>query len=76
MTSQPGFQTIAIHRLPNMSQGKGNQTMKFGHLTEYNKKKKFFQKLCINWGEETSYKSHFIFFYKSLKWDESKWSVV
>ena len=30
MTSQPGLQTIAIHILPNISQSKGNQTMKFG----------------------------------------------
>ena len=34
MTSQPGLQ--AIHILPNISQGKNNQTMKFGHLIEYN----------------------------------------
>ena len=32
MTSQPGLQTIAIHILPNISQSKGNQTMKFGQL--------------------------------------------
>ena len=37
MTSQPGLQTIAIHILPNISQSKGNQTMKFGQLIEYNK---------------------------------------
>ena len=37
MTSQPGLQTIAMHILPNISQSKGNQTMKFGHLIEYNK---------------------------------------
>ena len=30
MTSQPGKQTIAIHIMPNISRGKGNQTMKFG----------------------------------------------
>ena len=34
MTSQPGLQTI--HILPNISQGKSNETMKFGHLIEYN----------------------------------------
>ena len=38
MTSQPGLQTIAIHVLPIISQSKGNQTMKFGQLIEYNKK--------------------------------------
>ena len=37
MTSQPGLQTIAMHILPNVWQSKGNQTMKFGQLTEYNK---------------------------------------
>ena len=43
MTSQPGLQTIAIHLLP---QSKGNQTMKFGQLIEYNMKNTFLQKLC------------------------------
>ena len=38
MTSQSGLQTIAIHILPNISQSKDNQTMKFGQLIEYNKK--------------------------------------
>ena len=37
MTSKPGLQTIAIHLLPNISQSKSNQTMKFGQLIEYNK---------------------------------------
>ena len=36
MTSQPGQQIIAIHILSNISRGKGNQTMKFGQLIEYN----------------------------------------
>ena len=46
MTSQPGLQTIAIHILPNISRSKGNQTMKFGQLIEYNKGNIFLQKLC------------------------------
>ena len=29
MSSQPGLQTIAIQILPNISQSKGNQTMRF-----------------------------------------------
>ena len=37
MTSQPGQQTIIIHILPNISRSKGNKTMKFGQLVEYNK---------------------------------------
>ena len=44
MTSQPGKQTIAIHTLPNISRIKGNQTMKFGQLTEYNLRNIFFEK--------------------------------
>ena len=54
MTSQPGLQTIAIHVLPNISQSKGNQTMKFGQQIEYNKRNIFYQKLCRKWGKETS----------------------
>ena len=46
MTSQPGSQTISIHILPDISQSKGNQIMKFGQLIEYNKRNIFFQKLC------------------------------
>ena len=36
MTSQPCYQTIIIHILPNISRNKGNQAMKFGQLIEYN----------------------------------------
>ena len=61
MTSQPGLQTIAIHILPNISQSKGNQTMKFGQLIEYNKRNIFFQKLCRKWGKETGSRSLFHF---------------
>ena len=46
MTSQPVLQTIAIHVLSNISQSKGNQTMKFGQLMEHNKRNIFLQKLC------------------------------
>ena len=46
MTSQPGLQTVAIYILPNISQRKGNQTMKFGQLIEYNESNIFLQKLC------------------------------
>ena len=46
LTSQIGLQTIAIHILPNISQSKGKQTMKFGQLLEYNKRNNFLQKLC------------------------------
>ena len=43
-TSQPGYQTIAIHILANTSRSKGNQTMKFGQLTEYNMRNNFLKK--------------------------------
>ena len=46
MTSLLGLQTIVIHIFPNISQSKGNQTMKFGQLIEYNKRNIFLQKLC------------------------------
>ena len=32
MTSQPGLEAIAKHILPNISQSKGNQTMKISRL--------------------------------------------
>ena len=44
MTSQPGLETIPIYMLPNISQRKGNQTMKFGQLIEYNVGELFFLK--------------------------------
>ena len=61
MTSQPDLQSIAIHNLPNTSQNKDKQTMKFGQLIEYNKINYFLQKLCGK---------------KSLTWGESKWSIA
>ena len=48
MTSQPVLQTIAIHILPNISQSKGNQTMKFGQLIEYNREIFFFRNYAEN----------------------------
>ena len=41
MTSQPILQAIAIHILSNISQRKGNKTMKLGQLIEYNKRNIF-----------------------------------
>ena len=51
MTSQPGSQTTAIHILPNISQSKGNKTMKFGQLIEYNKRNVFFKDYAENEAE-------------------------
>ena len=48
MTSQPALQTIAIHILLNISQSKGNQTMKFGQLIEYNKGNMFLKNYAEN----------------------------
>ena len=54
MTSQSGQQTILIHILPNISRSKGNQTMKFGQLIEYNKRNFFSGKSYAIFGRETS----------------------
>ena len=48
MTSQHGLQTIAIHVLSNISQSRGNQTMKVGQLIEYNKRNIFFKNYVEN----------------------------
>ena len=45
MTSQFGLQTIAMHILTNISPSKGNLTMKFGQLMEYNKRNIAFSKI-------------------------------
>ena len=61
MTSQPGWQTIAIDILPNISRSNDNQAMKFGQLIEYNEINIFLQKLYRKWDRETSPKPLFIF---------------
>ena len=43
MTSQPGLQAIAIHIFSNISRNKGNQTMKFGQIKEFNQRNIFLQ---------------------------------
>ena len=75
MTSQTRLQTISIHVMHKTSQNKGNQTMKFGQLIEYNKIEIFLQKLCRKWGKESNSRPLFILS-KSLIWGESKWSAV
>ena len=57
MTSQPGLQTIAIHILPNTSQSKGNQAIKFGQLIEYTREIFFFK----NYGGNEAGPNLFIF---------------
>ena len=53
-TSQPGEQTIVIHILPNISRNKGNQTIKFGQLIEYNIKNTILEKSYTECGGQTS----------------------
>ena len=54
MASQPGQQTIVTHILPYVSRNKGNETMKFGQLIEYNMRKYFLEKSYTKCGGETS----------------------
>ena len=44
MASKHGKQTFTIHRLPNISRGKGNPTVKFGQIIEYNMRNIFLEK--------------------------------
>ena len=54
MTSQPGYQTITMLTLRrNISQSKGNQTMKCGQLIEYNMKNIFLEKSYTKCETET-----------------------
>ena len=45
---------IAVHILPNISRSKGNQTMKFGQLIEYNMRHFFLEKSYAKCGGEAS----------------------
>ena len=54
MMSQPEKETIAIHILPNIPRSKGNQTMKFGQIIEYNTRNiSFSEKSCTKCDGET-----------------------
>ena len=53
MTLQTGYQTIAIHILPNISRSKGNKAIKFGQLIEYNMRNIFFEKSYTKCAGET-----------------------
>ena len=53
MTSHAGEQTIAIYILPNFSRSKGNQTMNFGQLIEYNMRNIFVEKSYTKCAGET-----------------------
>ena len=53
ITSQPGYQTIVIHILTNISRSKGNQTNKLGQLIEYNMRNIFLEKSFAKCDGET-----------------------
>ena len=53
MTSEFRKRAIAIH-ISNISRSKGNQTMKFGQLIEYNMRNIFLEKSYTKCGGETS----------------------
>ena len=61
MTLLSGKQAIVIHVLSNIPRCKGNQTMKFGQLIEYNVTQFFLQKWCWKWGSETNSRPIFAF---------------
>ena len=66
MTSQPGVQTIAIQILPNISQSKGNQTMKFGQVIIYNKRNKYFSSKNMQKMRQGDYFQLSFYFLKKL----------
>ena len=74
MTSQSGLQTIVIHILPNISQSKSNQRIKFGQLIEYKKRNIFLQRLCGKWGRETNSRPLSRLVLESLIWGKSRCS--
>ena len=41
-----------MHMLPNISGSRGNQTMKFGQLIEYDMKNIFLENSCIKYVEK------------------------
>ena len=65
MTSKSGLQLITIHILLNISWIKGNQTMKFGQLTEYPKRNIFLKNYAENEAGELV-PVRFLFFKKAL----------
>ena len=70
MTSRPGKQTIVMYIFPNISRNKGNETVKFGQLIEYNIRNIitwetfFFEKLSTKCGGETILRP----FFKNPNW--------
>ena len=63
MTWQTGHQITAIHILSKISRSRGNQTIRFGHLVEYNMENNFLKKSYPKCGGETISRP----FYKNSK---------
>ena len=72
MTSQPGEQTIVIHILTNISESKGNQTMKFGQLIECNMRNIFIEKSSTKYGGVISFEVNHIFLIKPFLLNDQK----
>ena len=53
MTSSTGEQRITTQTSPNISRSKGNETMKFGQLIEYNVRNIFLKESYTKYGGET-----------------------
>ena len=53
VTSQPGYETITMHILPNVSRNKGNQAIEFGELIEYDMRNIFVEKSYTRCAGET-----------------------
>ena len=75
MAAQPGKQTIAIHIFSYISRSKGNQTVKFGQLIEYNMRKIFLKKPYPKCGGETSPKPFSKKSKLSISLDQKSYSV-
>ena len=56
MTSQTKQQVITINIFPNISRSKGNQTMKFSLLIDYNMRNIFLEKSYAKYGGKASYR--------------------
>ena len=67
MTPHTGQQIVTIHMLPDISQSKRNQTMRFGQLIKYDMRNIFLEKSYIKCGGKASSRS----FYKELKLSKS-----
>ena len=50
MTSQPGYQTIVIHVLTNISKSKDKHAIKTGQLLEYDLRNIFLEKSYTKYG--------------------------